>query len=96
MNFDEILRFAVKHDASDVHVQALSPPMMRIAGKIRSVESPSAATWATGQTLRVRGRISQPFLTSQKHLPYMDGDSVENPYIILTYRVEKPRSGSVT
>ena len=44
MKFDELLRFAVKNNASDVHVQALSPPMMRIAGKIRSVESPSVSS----------------------------------------------------
>jgi len=41
MNFDELIRFAIKNDASDIHLQAQSPPMLRIAGKIRTVESPS-------------------------------------------------------
>jgi twitching motility protein PilT len=41
MNFDELLQFAVKNDASDIHLQAQSPPMLRIAGKIRSVDAPA-------------------------------------------------------
>jgi len=41
MKFDELIRFAVKNEASDIHLQAQSPPMLRIAGKIRTVESPS-------------------------------------------------------
>ena len=40
MKFDQLLQFAVKNEASDIHIQALSPPMMRITGQIRSVESP--------------------------------------------------------
>jgi twitching motility protein PilT len=39
MNFQELLRFAVEHDASDVHLQASAAPMLRISGQIRSVES---------------------------------------------------------
>ena len=39
MNFQDLLRFAVEHNASDVHIQASAPPMMRIAGQIRSVDS---------------------------------------------------------
>ena len=39
MDFDQLLRFAVEHKASDVHIQAFTSPMMRIAGQIRSVES---------------------------------------------------------
>ena len=39
MKFDELIEFAVKNKASDIHIQAMSPPMMRISGQIRSVES---------------------------------------------------------
>ncbi|MHC4187014.1 MAG: type IV pilus twitching motility protein PilT [Planctomycetota bacterium] len=39
MNFEELLRTAVKHKASDIHIQALSRPMLRISGKIRPLES---------------------------------------------------------
>jgi len=41
MRFDELIQFAVKQDASDIHLQAQSPPMLRIAGTIRFVEWPS-------------------------------------------------------
>jgi len=39
MNFEELIEFAVTHDASDIHIQAGAPPMLRIAGQVRSVES---------------------------------------------------------
>lgn len=38
MDFETLLRFAVEHDASDVHIQAAVPPRMRIAGQVRAVE----------------------------------------------------------
>jgi twitching motility protein PilT len=41
MQFDELIQFAVKQDASDIHLQAHSPPMLRIGGTIRLVERPS-------------------------------------------------------
>jgi twitching motility protein PilT len=44
MKFDELIQFAVKNDASDIHLQANSPPMLRIGGKIRFVESSSLAS----------------------------------------------------
>jgi len=40
MNLQELLRFAVEHDASDVHVQAGVSPMLRIAGQMRAVDAP--------------------------------------------------------
>ena len=40
MNFQDLLKFAVENDASDVHIQASVSPMLRIAGQIRSTESP--------------------------------------------------------
>jgi twitching motility protein PilT len=39
ISLDKLLRFAVEQNASDLHIQAASCPMMRIAGQIRSVES---------------------------------------------------------
>jgi len=40
MNFRDLVRFAVDHHASDVHIQASSQPMVRIAGQMRAVEAP--------------------------------------------------------
>lgn len=40
MNFDELLRFAVKQGASDVHLQTGAVPILRINGVIRTMESP--------------------------------------------------------
>lgn len=38
MDFQTLLRFAVEHDASDVHIQTGAAPRMRIAGQVRTVE----------------------------------------------------------
>ena len=40
MEIVNVLRFAVENNASDIHIQADAPPMLRIAGQIRSVEAP--------------------------------------------------------
>ena len=40
MDFQALLKFAVENDASDVHIQASVSPMLRIAGQIRSTDSP--------------------------------------------------------
>ena len=45
MSIDKLLRFAVEHGASDIHVQAGAPPMLRIGGQARFLES----TPLTGQ-----------------------------------------------
>ncbi|MHC5075178.1 MAG: twitching motility protein PilT, partial [Planctomycetota bacterium] len=39
MNFEELLRTAVKHGASDIHIQALSKPVLRIGGKLRPLDT---------------------------------------------------------
>ncbi|MHC4265425.1 MAG: type IV pilus twitching motility protein PilT [Planctomycetota bacterium] len=39
MDFEELLRTAVKHKASDIHIQALSKPMLRIGGKLRPLDT---------------------------------------------------------
>jgi twitching motility protein PilT len=38
MDFERLLKFAIEHKASDLHLQAAAPPMFRIGGQIRAVE----------------------------------------------------------
>lgn len=38
MDFDRVLRFALDHGASDIHLQADAPPMLRLGGHIRVIE----------------------------------------------------------
>jgi twitching motility protein PilT len=40
MNFDQLVRFAVDQNASDIHLQTGAAPLLRINGQIRTVESP--------------------------------------------------------
>jgi twitching motility protein PilT len=40
MNFDQLIRFAVEQNASDIHLQTGASPLLRISGQIRTVESP--------------------------------------------------------
>ncbi len=41
MNLDDLLAFAVKHNASDLHLSAGLPPMVRIDGEIRRIDLPT-------------------------------------------------------
>jgi twitching motility protein PilT len=41
MDLDKLLHFAVEHGASDLHIQAGAPPMLRIGGQARFVEGPA-------------------------------------------------------
>lgn len=41
MDYNQLLKFAVDNNASDLHIQAGSPPMLRIAGETRFVNSPA-------------------------------------------------------
>jgi twitching motility protein PilT len=41
MNFDQLLRFAVELDASDVHCQTGAPPQLRIGGVMRELDAPA-------------------------------------------------------
>jgi twitching motility protein PilT len=41
MDFQKLLRFAVEHDASDVHIQAGLPANIRIGGVLQHVQQPS-------------------------------------------------------
>jgi twitching motility protein PilT len=43
MDFNQLLHFAVEKDASDVHVQANSPPRVRIGGIMRAVDLPAVS-----------------------------------------------------
>lgn len=54
MEFNELLRFAVESKASDLHLQAGSPPMLRIEGQTRFLESePLSAEQARGFVLSI-------------------------------------------
>ncbi|UCD27817.1 MAG: PilT/PilU family type 4a pilus ATPase [Planctomycetota bacterium] len=64
MDIQKVLRFAVENNASDVHIQAGAPPMLRIAGQIRSVESEPLTDEEIAE-----------FITSIA--PQQDGDSLE-------------------
>ncbi|MEF8794192.1 type IV pilus twitching motility protein PilT [Thiohalorhabdus sp.] len=41
MDISELLTFAVKHDASDLHVSAGEPPMIRVDGDIKKIKAPA-------------------------------------------------------
>ncbi len=41
MTIDQLLQFAVEQDASDLHLQAGSPPQLRLKGRMREVDSPA-------------------------------------------------------
>jgi twitching motility protein PilT len=41
MDFPALLRFAVEHDASDVHLQAGLPAMLRMGGVLRATDQPA-------------------------------------------------------
>jgi len=41
MDIDSLFRLAVKENASDIHLQALSTPVLRIDGKLVALDSPS-------------------------------------------------------
>jgi len=43
MDFQQLLRFAVEHNASDVHLQAGLPPHLRIGGILKPVNQPPLA-----------------------------------------------------
>jgi twitching motility protein PilT len=38
MDFERILKFALEHKASDIHLQTAAQPMLRLAGQIRAIE----------------------------------------------------------
>ena len=40
MDASELLIFAVKQKASDLHISAGEPPMLRIHGELRKLETP--------------------------------------------------------
>ncbi|HMW43944.1 MAG TPA: type IV pilus twitching motility protein PilT, partial [Plasticicumulans sp.] len=40
MNIDELLAFGVKHNASDLHLSAGLPPMLRVDGDVRRINLP--------------------------------------------------------
>jgi twitching motility protein PilT len=49
-----LLRFAVEHGASDVHIQSAAAPMLRLAGQMRTVEG---SPLSRDQVLELLGTI---------------------------------------
>ncbi len=47
MELADLLAFAVRHDASDIHLQSGAPPMVRIAGRMRPLEAEPLTTAQT-------------------------------------------------
>ena len=41
MDITELLGFAVKHNSSDLHLSAESPPMIRVDGDVRKINIPA-------------------------------------------------------
>ena len=41
MDITELLAFSVKHNASDLHLSAGVPPMIRVDGEVRKVNVPA-------------------------------------------------------
>jgi twitching motility protein PilT len=52
MDFQVLLRFGVEHDASDVHIQAGFPPVVRIGGIIRITDQPAVTDEQARQFIR--------------------------------------------
>jgi twitching motility protein PilT len=51
MDIEKLLRFAVQQGASDLHLQAGAPPMLRLAGEPRFVETPPLSREDVGQAV---------------------------------------------
>lgn len=49
MDFNALLKFAVDHNASDVHIQAGLPPRVRIGGVVRAVNLPAVTAEQAAQ-----------------------------------------------
>jgi len=43
MDIDELLRYAVKYGASDLHITASNPPILRVNGRLKKVPGPALA-----------------------------------------------------
>jgi twitching motility protein PilT len=69
MDLDKLLQFAVEHGASDVHIQAGAPPMLRIGGQPRFVEGPPLTDEQTRQFVRA--------LVPRRHADDLDGAIVQ-------------------
>ncbi|MEO0049890.1 MAG: hypothetical protein ABIK42_01940, partial [candidate division WOR-3 bacterium] len=41
MNIDELLRYAAKYGASDLHITAGNPPIIRVNGRLKKIPGPA-------------------------------------------------------
>lgn len=73
MEFASLLRFAVEHGASDVHIQSAAAPMLRLAGQMRSVEGPALSredVLGLLQTILPAGRTDDPVQSAVQGLDF--------------------------
>jgi twitching motility protein PilT len=72
MDFHALLRFAVEHDASDVHLQAGLPPHVRMGGILKAINQPPVADEALRSFI---GSIAPPHVrgnTAEKMVQGLD------------------------
>lgn len=66
MSFDQLIKFAVEQNASDLHFQAGASPLLRINGQIRTVESPALTDEVLRQfILSIRPKLTAEDLNNQ-------------------------------
>ena len=70
MDFRKIFDLAVANGASDIHIQALQPPMMRIAGRMRSVDT---ASLSNDQIIDLISSIAPQMEKEKLHRIIFDG-----------------------
>jgi len=82
MNFDQLIKFAVEQNASDLHFQTGAAPLLRINGQIRNVESPPL----TNEVMRQFILSLRPKMTADK-LAWDKGTGVVLGLIVRAYEV---------
>ncbi|MBI3833988.1 MAG: PilT/PilU family type 4a pilus ATPase [Planctomycetes bacterium] len=70
MDTDRLLRFAVEQGASDLHIQSGAAPMLRLGGKMRSVEGNA---WSCEQVMEFLGGLVHDRLATDLSQAAMSG-----------------------
>ena len=73
VKLDSLIKAMQKHNASDLHVQADSPPMLRIDGLLTSVDVPSLSAQDVGE-------IVFSILTDQQRARVESGETIDFSY----------------
>jgi len=82
INFDQLIKFAVEQNASDLHFQTGAAPLMRINGQMRNVESPPL----TNEVMRQFILSLRPKMTADE-LAWDKGTGVVLGLIVRAYEV---------